>query len=85
MAISKWPDVLAEVHDSLNLFSAGEDSAELKEETDFLGPSFWRKKMINVQIRHEANRALLYSSLSALLVAIKIRINKASLFHLNSR
>ena len=57
MAISKWPDVIAGEHDSLNLFSAEEDSAELKEETVFLGPFFWREKMINVQIRREANRA----------------------------
>ena len=40
MTISQWPDVLAEEHDSLNLFSTGEDSAELIEEIVFLGTSF---------------------------------------------
>ena len=65
MAISKWPDVLVQEHDSLNLFSAGKDSAELKEETVFLGPLFWREKMISVQIRRKANRASLLSSLLA--------------------
>ena len=65
MAISKWPDVLAQEHDSLHLFSAGEDSAELKEETVFLGPFFWREKMISVQIRRVSNRASLHSSLLA--------------------
>ena len=40
MTMSKWPDVLAKEHDSLNLSSTGEDSAELIEEIVFLGHSF---------------------------------------------
>ena len=40
MTISQSPDVLAEEHDSLNLFSTGEDSAELFEEIVFVGLFF---------------------------------------------
>ena len=39
MTISQWPDVLAEEHDSSNLFTTGEDTAQLIEEIVFLGPS----------------------------------------------
>ena len=56
MTISQSPDVLAEEHDSLNLFSTGEDSAELFVEIVFLGHSYLLCKMINVQIRRQVNR-----------------------------
>ena len=38
--VSQLPDVLSEEHESLNVFSAGEDSAQQIEEIVFLDPSF---------------------------------------------
>ena len=41
MTISQLPDVLAEKHDSLNLFSTGEDPAELIEEIVYISRSIF--------------------------------------------
>ena len=65
MTISQWPDVLAEEHGSLNIFSTGEDFAELIGDIVFLGPPFLLCKMINVQIQRQANRASRHLSPSA--------------------
>ena len=45
MTISQSPDVLAEEHDSLNLFSTGEDSAKLFVDIVFVGFFFCPERL----------------------------------------
>ena len=58
MTISQWPDVLAEEHDSLNLFSTGEDSAKLIEEIVFLVPWCEKESTFKVEVRLTERRVI---------------------------